>query len=153
MDQLKLRAWFRKYRYVLLVLLAGLALMLLPGPAETAQEPVQLLPEPETANMETRLEAILGRISGAGEVAVMLTESAGETVIYQTDGENGDTVLVTDAQRNEEGLVRSREPPRYLGAVVVCRGADSAAVRLAIVEAVSNVTGLGSDRISVLKME
>lgn len=153
MDQLKIRGWVLKYRYVLLVLLAGLVLMLLPSPKETEQEPVLSEPEPQSADMETRLEKILSRISGAGEVAVMLTESAGETVIYQTDGEGGDTVLVTDAQRNEEGLVRSREPPCYLGAVVVCRGADSAAVRLAIVEAVSNVTGLGSDRISVLKME
>lgn len=152
MDRLKLRAWMVRYRYVLLVVLAGLVLMLLPGGPEQTEEAALSAPEPETADMETRLEEILGRISGAGEVAVMLTESAGETVLYQTDGEDGDTVLVTDAQRNEAGLVRSREPPRYLGAVVVCRGADSAAVRLAIVEAVSNVTGLGSDRISVLKM-
>lgn len=152
MDQLKLRAWFRKYRYVLMVLLAGLALMLLPVPSE--KEPVAAAQKPEAKeDMEARLEGILGCISGAGEVAVMLTESAGETVIYQTDGADGDTVLVTDAQRNEAGLVRSREPPCYLGAIVVCRGADSAAVRLAIVEAVSNVTGLGSDRISVLKMK
>lgn len=152
MDRGKIRGWVLKYRYVLLVLLAGLALMLLPVSTET--EPVTAAPMPDTKeDMEARLEGILSRISGAGEVAVMLTESAGETVLYQTDGPDGDTVLVTDAQRNEAGLVRSREPPRYLGAIVVCRGADSASVRLAIVEAVSNVTGLGSDRISVLKME
>lgn len=35
---------------------------------------------------------------------------------------------------------------------MVCQGADNAAVRLAIVEAVSKVTGLGANRISVLKM-
>ncbi len=39
------------------------------------------------------------------------------------------------------------------GAVVVCRGADSAEVRLRIVKAVSAYTGLGSDRIVVLRME
>lgn len=38
------------------------------------------------------------------------------------------------------------------GAVVVCEGADQAAVRLAILRAVNAYTGFGSDRITVLKM-
>jgi len=41
----------------------------------------------------------------------------------------------------------------YRGAVVVCQGGDNASVRLAVVEAVSNATGLTSDRITVLKMK
>lgn len=36
------------------------------------------------------------------------------------------------------------------GAAVVCDGASDAAVRLALTRAVSDYTGLGSDRISVL---
>lgn len=151
MDRINLAQLIKKYRYVLIVLLLGIVFMLLPTELEKPEE--DEIPEATAPDMESRLEEILRQIDGAGEVAVMLTESAGETVLYQTDGADGDTVLVTDAQRNEAGLVRSREPPRYLGAIVVCRGADSASVRLAIVEAVSNVTGLGSDRISVLKME
>ena len=39
------------------------------------------------------------------------------------------------------------------GAVVVCDGADSASVTLEIVRAVSAYTGLGSNRIIVLKMK
>ena len=39
------------------------------------------------------------------------------------------------------------------GAVVVCDGADSASVTLEIVNAVSAYTGLGSNRIIVLKMK
>lgn len=39
------------------------------------------------------------------------------------------------------------------GAAIVCEGADDAKVRLAIVEAVKAYTGLGSDKITVLKME
>lgn len=38
------------------------------------------------------------------------------------------------------------------GAVVVCEGADSAAVKLSIVKAISSYTGFGSDRITILKM-
>ena len=152
MDQRKLSQWLKKYRYVLIVLLAGIFFMLLP---ETAQETTDtpVIQTMETEDMESRLERILSRIDGAGEVAVMLTESAGEEIIYQSDGEGADTVLITDADRNEQGLIRTREPPVYRGAIVVCTGADSAAVRLALVEAVANVTGLGTDKITVLNMK
>lgn len=151
MDGRIILEWIKKYRMVLAVLLIGIMLMLLPA-REEPQETVESVRE-EIPGLEERLEAILSRIDGAGEVDVMLTESSGEEIIYQTDGEGTDTVLVTDAQRNQAGLIRTRQPPVYQGAIVVCGGADSAAVRLAVVEAVSNVTGLGSDRITVLKME
>lgn len=39
------------------------------------------------------------------------------------------------------------------GAVVVCAGAESARVRLAVINAVSAYTGLGSDKITVMKMK
>ena len=83
--------------------------------------------------------------------------------LYQTDDSTSysdtsnttriDTVTVTDDTRNQTGLIQQVIPPTYQGAIVVCQGADSPAVRLAIVEAVSKVTGLGADRISVLKMK
>lgn len=152
MDQRKLHQWLKKYRYVLLILFVGLIFMLLP---ESVQEPADIpaVQSAQPEDMEMRLEQILSRIQGAGEVAVMLTESTGEQIIYQSDDGGTDTVLITAADRSEQGLIRSREPPEYLGAIVVCTGADNAAVRLALVEAVANVTGLGTDRITVLKME
>ena len=146
----RLKSILMKYRYVLLVALAGLALMLLPGGEETA-EPVPTAAVEES--LESRLEVILGRIDGAGEVKVLLTEEQGGEIFYQTEGEDGKTVLISGADRSESGLVRTTEAPCYRGAVVVCRGADSAAVRLAVVEAVANATGLGTDRITVLKMK
>lgn len=39
------------------------------------------------------------------------------------------------------------------GAVVVCRGCDSAKVRLDVTNAVMAYTGLGSDKITVMKMK
>ena len=139
-----------KYRYVLLVALAGLALMLFPTGPEVAEPAATVAAE---ESLESRLEAILSRIDGAGEVKVLLTEDRGGEVFYQTEGEDGKTVLISGADRSESGLVRTTQPPSYRGAVVVCRGADSAAVRLAVVEAVANATGLGTDRITVLKMK
>ena len=146
----RLKSILMKYRYVLLVALAGLALMLLPAGTEEVE------PAPAVAtevSLESRLETILSRIDGAGEVKVLLTEDRGGEVFYQTEGEDGKTVLISGADRSESGLVRTTQPPSYRGAVAICRGADSAAVRLAVVEAVANATGLGTDRITVLKMK
>lgn len=89
----------------------------------------------------------------------MLTVSQGEKTVYQTDSDvtdqssNSSTVIITDESRTEAGLVRQILPEQYQGAIIVCHGADDPSVRLAIVEAVSDVTGLGADRISVLKMK
>ena len=146
----RLRSILMKYRYVLLVALAGLALMLFPAGSEEA-EPAPTVAE--EVSLESRLESILSRIDGAGEVKVLLTEDRGGEVFYQTEGEDGKTVLISGADRTQTGLIRQVNPPRYLGAIVVCQGADNAQVRLAIVQAVSSVTGLGADHITVLKMK
>ena len=116
------------------------------------------------AQSEEKYNPLFGhsQIQGAGKVEVMLTVAFGEKTIYQTDehisgGENVstrvETVIVTGADRSQNGLIQQINPPVYLGAIVVCQGADRSVVRLAIVEAVSKVTGLGADRISVLKMK
>lgn len=152
-----------KYKYVLLVLLLGIFLMSLP---EADKESIQADvsdPEPVATSKAKELEEILSQISGVGKVSVMLTEAAGSETIYQTDEDRAqssdsesvraDTVIVSGSDRTEKGLVRTVVPPVYLGAIVVCQGGDSPAVRLSIVEAVSNVTGIGTDRITVLKMK
>lgn len=158
----KLLEGVKKYRYALIVVLIGLALMLLPGRETTADPVEETQPVQTQTGISEQLAHILSQIHGAGEVRVMLTEASGQTTIYQTDQDEtgGDspskrteTVIITDGDRVESGLVQQVVPPKYQGAIVVCQGADDAVVRLAIVEAVSKVTGLGADRISVLKMK
>ena len=61
--------------------------------------------------------------------------------------------MVGRGSGQQEGLVRDSHAPNYRGAVILCKGADQAAVKLAVVEAVSRVTGLRTDQISVLKMK
>lgn len=153
----KAKDFAKKYRYVLLVLVLGLIFMLIPSKKEdeTQEQPsdtVQMQLEP---SLDELLADILSKIEGTGRVQVLLTKSKGEETVYQTDtnGTQISTVIISNQERAEEGLIMQVNPPVYLGAIVVCQGADSPSVRLAVVEAVSNVTGLGSDRISVLKMK
>ncbi len=154
----------RKYKYALLVLAIGLVLMAWPEKKETTDTAlVQSNHAVQTNDTAKELETILQTIQGVGRVQVMLTIKAGESTLYQTDEDHTisddassihkQTVIITDSQRNERPLVVQIIPPQYLGAVIVCQGAENAAVRLAVVEAVSKATGLGADRISVLKMK
>ncbi len=155
--------FLKKYKYAFFVVLLGLALMLIPtGQKDTDTQPQPAQPVQQQEEMDSRLAAILSQVQGAGKVQVLLTVAAGEKTVYQTNqdisgGEStssrSDTVIITGSDRSESGLVQQVNPPVYLGAVIVCQGADNASVRLAVVEAVSKATGLGADRISVLKMK
>ena len=109
------------------------------------------------------MSQLLSNVEGAGQVEVMLTIASGEEVIYQIDenrsiadssnNNNSHTVTVTNSDRDQEGLVKQVNPATYKGAIILCQGANDPTVRLQIVEAVSKITGLGANCISVLKMK
>lgn len=159
----KIPELFRKYRYALVILLIGLVLMMLPSGEKSESDEVAAPTEESSMSIETQLETLLEQMKGAGKVKVMLTVSAGSETIYQTDNnqsqtsdsssERGDTVIISNDSRGEEGLVRQVNPPQYLGALILCQGGDDPNIRLSIVEAVSKLTGLGADKICVLKMK
>lgn len=146
-------AFLSANRYVVLVLVIGLLFLLLPASKESEVQTVE--ETVRTEDIQDQLTEILSAIDGVGKVQVMLTAAAGEQVIYQNDesSTSTDTVIITDADRADQGLVKQVIPPTYLGAIIVCQGADSALVRLNVVDAVSKVTGLSADRIAVLKMK
>lgn len=161
----KLQGIVKKYKYALLVLVIGLALLMLPGKS-TENEQAASQSEQKTHGQVLDTDAlteILQSIQGAGKVQVLLSIASGEETLYQADSDisnSGDgsstktqTVILTDSQRNEYGLISQINPPIYQGAIVVCQGADSASVRLAITQAVAKITGLKTDAICVLKMK
>lgn len=154
----KLLAFVSRYKYVALILVIGIFLMTLPSATEetavTKEEQIS------QENLEEKLEGILSQIRGVGRVRVLLTPQTGEETFYQTDEDRSadgsvriETVILSGADRGQTGLVRTVTPATFLGAIVVCQGADDATVRLELTKAVSNVTGLGTDRISIVKMK
>ena len=145
----KLRDILKKYRFAALVALAGVVLMLLPGKKDS-------MPDAETAEGETfsleeterRMAEVLGAMDGVGRVQVMLTLRSGETLSLAEDssasqGSGGDV--------RQEVVVTQRLYPTYQGAVVVCQGAGDSRVRLRVMETVAVLTGLSSDKISVVQ--
>ena len=160
--QKKLSTIFERYKYVLLVVVLGLVLMLWPSGKET-NPVIQTAPQSDQMiYISEELSAILGQIRGVGRVRVMITEQSGSETHYQTDvsgTENADSIsndsrtVLISSSGSETGLIKSVTAPVYQGAIVVCQGADDPAVRLAVSQAVSSVTGISTDRISVLKMK
>ena len=159
---LKIRHIFKKYKYALIILILGIILMMLPDKTE-----IQITDSISTISaqksLDEELAQILSLIDGAGEVQVLLTKEIGEETIYQTDEDTSvqadsssvkiKTIILTTADKAQTGLIKQINPPKYLGAIVLCQGADRPSVRLAVTEAVSKVTGLGANNISVLKMK
>ncbi len=160
---LRLRQLLQTYKYPILVLALGLGLMLLPKSEPEQSNPLPAETTGSPQDLQQTLEQILSQIQGAGKVQVLLTERTGPEVVYQTDSESDEdtaaaarsdtTVIVENADREETGLAVKTVSPEYRGAIVVCQGADDPKVRLAVVEAVRCVTGLGADEISVQKMK
>ena len=56
-------------------------------------------------------------------------------------------------QKGNIGVTTENIFPINQGAVVVCQGAGSSAVRLAVTEAVAALTGLSTEKITVVQWE
>lgn len=147
-----------KYKYALLVLLAGLVLLLLPS-GNTRQETAKA-PETEITwtqeDLEEKLTQLIGSMDRAGRVKVALTLEEGPFSELAEDQESDGSWKTVTVQRSEGGtetvVVRSSSP-KYRGALVVCDGGNIPEVKLNIVEAVCALTGLSSDRVTVAKMQ
>lgn len=165
---MKLEKWtglLKKYRLAALVVLLGVVLMLLPtgGKAQTSGDGGETLWETfSLEETEKRMAEVLGAIDGVGRVRIMLTLRASSTLRLAEDSSLSDSssgqtkqekqvLTVNRGSGRQEVVVTQQLYPTYQGAVVVCEGAGSSSVRLAVVNAVSVLTGLSSDRISVVK--
>ena len=168
----KLRSLFDRYKFVLVVILAGVVLLLLPsfggekrdgGAVESSQESSS---DPfQVEELERKLFTLRPgdqlEIDGVGEVRVVLTLQSGPRRILAQDSQSTVdegrteaevTNVVISAGSGVEGTVTLQQlSPQFQGALVVCSGGGEPTVQLRLVEAVSALTGLGADKISVCK--
>lgn len=107
---------------------------------------------------EKRIEDALKRIQGAGEVKVLLTVDSAEEREYARDTDensSGDSGGVYRSDKSSHVTNMSGEAltvkciyPSYRGALVVVTGSGST-LKLEITRAVSALTGLSTDKITV----
>ncbi|OON92789.1 MAG: hypothetical protein ATN33_06625 [Epulopiscium sp. Nele67-Bin001] len=124
------------------------------------------------AELENRLEDILGSIAGVGAVRVMVTlQSSSEEILAQdtnmsksstneADSAGGSrTVLEEDVissiiitSGNMPYIIRT-DMPTVKGVVVVAEGGDNVYIKNTIIESVSSLLDIAVHKVSVLKME
>ena len=85
-------------------------------------------------------------ILALGIVLMLLPTGAGKS-----DAAEGDE-RIQQMLSSVEGVGEAQVIISDTGVVVVCRGAENAAVKLDIIRAISSYTGFGSDRITILKL-
>ena len=162
----KLRDVTDRYKYCLLVILIGFLLLALPGqknrnPTDVSAASGSGQNAFDLKKMEEKLEHVLSKIEGAGKVTVVLTVKTGTRQVLAEDGEiiqkssdmerSSSTVVLSKGSGSQEVVSVQEIFPQFQGALVVCAGGNSPAVKLKLVEAVSALTGLGSDKISICK--
>lgn len=136
--------------------------------AENAPQTVlQTEAEDYDLQLSRRLEEILGRMKGVGEVHVMVTLSRREEYVYAADlsqsrqaGEGLSSEektqrshVIMERGGEEEALVSTRLLPAVQGVIVVCGGGKDPVVAADVTEAVSAVLEVGPSRIAVLGLE
>ena len=160
----KVAAALNKYKYVLLVALVGALLLLWPVEEKAegaAAEPPAAGDLFQVDQMERKLEKALSQVEGAGETTVVLTLQGGPRQILAQDGNSSEeggrtsretsTILLSKGSGYQEPAVLQELGPVYQGALVVCPGGDDPEITLALYEAVSALTGLRADKISICK--
>ncbi len=124
--------------------------------------------------LEIKLEEILSKIQGVGEVKVFINYSESNEIIpmynestqtsntEETDTSGGTrTIEETDSQKEiiyEESdgektvITQKVVEPQIEGAIITAKGAGSAEVKTSIIQAVEAVTGLATHKIQVFEM-
>lgn len=127
-----------------------------------------------TSNIEERLEKILSKIEGVGDVKVFINyrESSEIVAMYNENSkvsntEENDTsggirkIQSTDVQKDiiykeENGektpITQKIVQPKLEGAIITAKGANNAEIKTNIIQAVEAVTGLATHKIQVFEM-
>lgn len=168
----KLNPALQKYRIPILVLFAGMLLLVLSPRAAPTQQQEKINPETQQVDagqfqlqeFEEQLAQILSQMEGVGRVKLTLSLKSTEEAVYAVNirqTQQSETVssyesqmsIVSSGTQGQSPVLVKSLYPVFRGALVLCDGADSDTVRLAVTQAVSTVCGIGTDKISVMKMQ
>lgn len=124
--------------------------------------------------LETKLEKILSKIQGVGEVQVCINyqESAEVVAMYNENSKTSSTeetdtsggtrkIEETDTQKDiiykedngeKTPITKKIVQPKIEGAIITAKGANNAETKTSIIQAVEAVTGLATHKIQVFEM-
>ena len=112
--------------------------------------------------LEKELTQILSKVSGVGEVKVMVTIEGTTEYVYAeellTNKEENDSgisesyeneIVIIENDGRKEALVKKIVKPQVSGVVIVCQGGDNIVVEEKIYQAVSTALNISTNRICV----
>ena len=160
-------------KYLFIIIIAGMVILMLPGGGDKKEKVSDTKTQSfDAVGLEVRIEEILQSGAGVGRVDVALTMKTGMEYVYaeetklntreQRDGADAKDVnrdsdrrpsILSDGNGGETPVVVKTIYPEFLGAAVVCDGADNPKVRMYITDVISSLTGITSDKITVIKMK
>lgn len=121
--------------------------------------------------LEEKLEDILAKINGVGNVDVLITYNETEEIVpvyntkdktsttNETDSSGGTRIIEeTDISKeviyqNDEIIVKKKVSPKIEGAIITATGANNATVKANIIQAVEVATGLATHKIQVFEKQ
>lgn len=126
-------------------------------------------------DLEKRLENILQKIEGVGEVKVLITYSSSNEIIpmYNESSKNSSTteedsgggtriveendtskeIVYTEENGKNVPVTKQIVSPKIEGAIITASGATDAMVKTNIIQAVEAVTGIATHKIQVFEMK
>ena len=114
------------------------------------------------SNLENQLEGVISSIDGVGECKIMITlENTAESV-YATDVETKndsdsanlkDEYVIYNSSDGETPVLIKEYFPKVQGVTVVCTGGDNISVKEKIIEAVTSLFNIATNRVSVSKIK
>ena len=160
---------FDKYKYILVIIVAGMALLALPKDSGEKKDVPELSEGIVLKDFEKKIKTSLSMCEGVGRCEVILSIESGSEKIYEKEArksarENESGVvleqdsdikpsILSEGSGRESALVVKEVYPEFRGAVVVCDGAEKTEVKRAVTESVMALTGLSADKISIIKMK
>lgn len=151
-----------KYKYLLLIVVAGILLLLPAGKSRPVQRETDTHTAQESFDLqelEHRLEKALSKISGAGNVTVILTLKDEGRQVYAQDirvaqqEQDRTTVVVSRGSGVEQPVPVQQFGPTFQGALAICPGGGDSRVRLQLTQAICALTGLSTEKISICQSE
>ncbi len=123
-------------------------------------------------DLEIRLEKILSKIDGVGEVDVLITYSQTSSInpLYNEntsisttkDNSNENNSKITETQsiskevltdNSSNPIVQTTVSPKVEGAVIIAKGASNPTIKSNIISAIEATTGVASHKIQVFTMK
>ena len=100
---------------------------------------------------ENRIEQMLKNVDGAGDCKVTITLASGSKKEYVREA--GNVLVITDNQGNQSAVVAKEVSPEIAGVTVLSVGAKNIEVQKDIIQSVSTLLGIGSNKVCVILLD